>query len=70
MYLILGLLFALFLLLMYVPAVQTTLDGWGLNFMFMTLTGLDWLVCFLIALITIVLFEIVKYFARIKGIYF
>jgi len=70
MYLILGLLFALFLLLMYVPAVQTTLAGWGVNFMFMALTGLDWLVCFLISLITIVLFEIVKYFARIKGIYF
>jgi hypothetical protein len=70
MYLLIGLLFGLFLVLMYVPGVQVTLASVNLNFMFMYLTWLDWLVCFLISLICIVSFELVKYFARKKGIYF
>jgi Ca2+-transporting ATPase len=70
MYYIIGFLFALFLLLMYIPGVQVTLADWGINFLFMYLTGLDWLVCFLIALICIVSFEIVKYVARNYGITF
>jgi len=70
MYLLIGLLFGLFLVLMYVPGVQTTLASVGLNLMFMYLTWLDWLVCFLISLICIVSFELAKYFARRKGIYF
>ena len=70
MYLLIGLLFGLFLLLMYVPGVQVTLAAVNLNFMFMYLTWLDWLVCFLISLICIVSFELVKYYARRKGIYF
>lgn len=70
MYLLIGLLFGLFLLLMYVPGVQVALASVGLNFMFMYLTWLDWLVCFLISLICIVSFEIVKYFARRSGIFF
>jgi Ca2+-transporting ATPase len=70
MYLLIGFLFALFLALMYIPGVQVTLDEWGFNFRFMFLTGLDWLVCFLISLICIVSFEFVKLFARRKGIYF
>ncbi len=70
MYLLIGLLFGLFLVLMYVPGVQVGLASVGLNFMFMYLTALDWLVCFSISLICIVSFELVKYFARKKGIYF
>jgi Ca2+-transporting ATPase len=70
MYLLIGLLFALFLALMYVPGVQIALASVGLNFMFMYLTGLDWLVCFSISLICIVSFEMVKLYARKKGIYF
>jgi len=70
MYLLIGLLFGLFLLLMYVPGVQVALASVGLNFMFMYLTWLDWLVCFLISLICIVSFEIVKYFARRSEIFF
>jgi len=70
MYLLIGLLFGLFLVLMYVPGVQVALASVGLNFMFMYLTWLDWLVCFGISLICIVSFELVKYFARKKGIYF
>jgi len=67
MYLLIGFLFAVFLALMYIPGVQVTLADWGLNFRFMFLTALDWLVCFLIALICIVSFEFVKYGARRSG---
>jgi len=70
MYLLIGFLFAVFLVFMYIPGVQVTLADWGLNFRFMFLTGLDWLVCFLISLICIVSFEFVKYFARRSGIFF
>ncbi len=70
MYLLIGLLFALFLLLMYFPGVQITLAIWGFNFMFMYLTGLDWLVCFLISLICIISLEVVKYIAHLKEIVF
>ncbi|MFX1449175.1 MAG: cation transporting ATPase C-terminal domain-containing protein, partial [Promethearchaeota archaeon] len=70
MYLLIGFLFAVFLALMYIPGVQVTLADWGLNFRFMFLTGLDWLICFLISLICIVSFEFVKYGARRLGIYF
>lgn len=67
---IIGLLFILFLALMYIPGVQVWLAMNGINFMFMYLTALDWLVCFSISLICIVSFEIVKYIARKKGITF
>ncbi|MFW9940831.1 MAG: cation-translocating P-type ATPase [Candidatus Thorarchaeota archaeon] len=70
MYLLIGLLFFVLLALMYIPGVQVALADGGVNFMFMYLTGLDWLVCFLIALICIVSFEIVKYAARTYGITF
>ncbi|MBY9011682.1 MAG: cation-transporting P-type ATPase [Candidatus Lokiarchaeota archaeon] len=70
MYLLIGFLFAVFLALIYIPGVQVTLADWGLNFRFMFLTGLDWLVCFLISLICIVSFELVKFYARRSGIYF
>jgi len=68
MYLIIGFLFALFLMLMYIPGVQVTLAKAGINFMFMYLTGIDWLMCFLISLICIVSFEVVKYISRSYGI--
>ncbi len=70
MYLLIGFLFAVLLALIYIPGVQVTLADWGLNFRFMFLTGLDWLVCFLISLICIVSFEFVKYYARRSGIFF
>jgi len=70
MYILIGLLFGSFIALMYIPAFQVALASWGVNFMFMFLTGLDWLVCFLISTICIVSFEIVKYFSRKRGIYF
>ncbi len=64
MYLIIGFLFALFLMLMYIPNAQVALARAGINFMFMYLTALDWLICFLISLICIITFEFVKYIAR------
>jgi len=70
MYLIIGFLFIVFLMLMYIPGVQVGLASVGINFMFMFLTGLDWLICFLISLICIVSFEIVKFIARRYGIKF
>jgi Ca2+-transporting ATPase len=70
MYLLIGFLFAIFLMLMYIPNVQVTLAKAGINFMFMYLTAFDWLVCFLISLICIVGFEIVKYISRVKKISF
>ncbi|TXT63420.1 MAG: conserved membrane protein of unknown function [Promethearchaeota archaeon] len=70
MFTITGFLFLIFLLLIYTPGVQTTLAAWGVNFMFMFLQPLDWLVCFLFAFIAIFLFEIVKYIARKRNIAF
>jgi len=64
MYLIIGLLFAVFLMLMYIPNAQVALAKAGINFMFMYLTALDWLICFSISLICIITFEAVKYAAR------
>ena len=68
MYLIIGFLFALFIMLMYIPGVQVALADTGISFMFMYLTGIDWLMCFLISLICIVSFEAVKYLSRSYGI--
>lgn len=70
MYFLLGILFVLLLLLMYFPGVQYTLAKWDINFMFMYLIPLDWLVCFLGSLVCIVSFEIVKFYARRKRIIF
>jgi len=70
MYLLVLLLFGSFLALMYIPGVQVTLASWGINFMFMYLTALDWLICFLVSLICIVTFEFIKFYSRKKNIYF
>jgi Ca2+-transporting ATPase len=70
MFIIIGLLYGLFLALMYVPGTQVAMASVGINFMFMFLTPFDWLVCFLISLICIISFEIVKLIARKKGISF
>jgi Ca2+-transporting ATPase len=71
MYILIGLLFFLFIALLYIPGVQVFLaEELGINFMFMPLSAIDWLVCFLISLICIVSFEIVKWIARSRGIEF
>ena len=70
MFILIGFLFFILIALLYIPGVQITLADWGINFMFMFLTGFDWLVCFLISLICIVSFEIIKFIARKKDISF
>ena len=70
MFFLIGFLFFVLIALIYIPGVQVTLASWGINFMFMFLTGLDWLVCFSISLICIVSFEIVKFGARKMDIKF
>jgi Ca2+-transporting ATPase len=70
MYLLIGFLFSLLLLIMYYPGLQVLLASYGINFMFMFLSAGDWIVCFLIACICIVSFELVKLYARRKGIVF
>ncbi len=70
MYLITGFLFAVLLIIMYVPNAQLGLAKVNINFMFMYLTGLDWLVCFSISLICIVSFEVIKWWCRQKKIFF
>ena len=70
MYLLIGLLFGVYIALMYIPGFQIALASAGINFMFMYLTAFDWLICFLISLICIVSFEIVKYIARKREVFF
>ena len=71
MYLLIGLLFGLFLALMYIPGVQLWLAiNWNVNFMFMRLTILDWGACFLISMICVGGFEAAKWSARRRGITF
>ncbi len=67
---LLGLLFGIFLIIMYVPGVQIGLATIGINFMFMYLTLLDWIVCFGVSLICILGFELIKANARKRGINF
>lgn len=70
MFLVIGLLYFLFLSLIYWPRVQTALAFWGFNFMFMYLTALDWALVGVVSLITIGGLEIYKLIARKKGIFF
>ncbi|GAB4307928.1 MAG: calcium-translocating P-type ATPase, SERCA-type [Promethearchaeota archaeon] len=65
-----ALLFGVFFFLMYVPGVQTSLAAVGINFGFMFLTGLDWLVCLGCALLCNATFEVVKLVAIRRGVKF
>ena len=70
MYFLIFLLFGAFALLEYVPSLARFFADHNMNFMFMRLTGLDWLVCFSISLICIIGLEGAKFAAREKGIVF
>ncbi|MBN2156024.1 MAG: cation-transporting P-type ATPase [Candidatus Lokiarchaeota archaeon] len=75
MYMLIGVLFAIFLSLMYIPRLQISLaelkiGDLSLNFRFMRLNGWDWLICAGIACISVMGFEIAKYLFRKKGIIF
>jgi hypothetical protein len=73
-----GLTWFAFLALMYIPVTQVVMADWAegggiwetLNFKFMYLTALDWLVVFGISSICIVGFEAVKFYAKYNGITF
>ncbi|MHA1149013.1 MAG: cation-translocating P-type ATPase [Promethearchaeota archaeon] len=73
-----GLTWFAFLALMYIPVTQVVIADmaksggfWNtINFKFMYLTGLDWLVALGISSICVLGFEAVKYYAHYKGITF
>jgi len=69
-YFILVFVFFLLLALMYIPGVQITLTNINFNFCLMYLNALDWGVCIAIAMICVISFEIVKFYARKKEIVF
>jgi Ca2+-transporting ATPase len=73
MYLFLGICWAGLIALMYIPAAQLALagkSGTSLNFMFMTLNGVDWLVCLGISMICVIAFDVIKGIAKQRGISF
>ncbi len=73
MFIIIGLLFLIFISLIYVPNLQiflaTSSIGIQLNFMFLTIQ--DWLLCFGVAVICCIgPFEIIKYISRKRGVFY
>ncbi|MHA2017699.1 MAG: cation-translocating P-type ATPase [Promethearchaeota archaeon] len=73
MYIIVGVLFLIYLSLMYIPGLQIALatSSFGIQLNFMFLTPWDWLVCIAIAFFCCIgPFELVKYFSRKKGIFY
>ncbi|MHA2143668.1 MAG: cation transporting ATPase C-terminal domain-containing protein, partial [Candidatus Thorarchaeota archaeon] len=64
----LGLIYLAHYLLMYVPLAQEILAPFGLNFYFMPLTALDWLIVLLFSLPAIVGVELYKRRLRKKGV--
>jgi len=73
MYIIIGVLFLLYLSLMYVPNMQIILatSSFGIQLNFMVLTLLDWLVCFGVAVICCIIpFELIKYISRKRRIFY
>jgi len=65
---VIGFIFGCFMALMYVPKAQLVfVHLFNINFMFMYLAPIDWLIAFLCSLICIGGFELVKYFNRKKG---
>jgi Ca2+-transporting ATPase len=60
----LGLIYLAHLLLMYVPAVQEILFFVNINFYFMPLTAMDWIICILCALPAIIGMELYKKYLR------
>ncbi len=75
MFILIGVLFSIMILLMYIPRLQNWLAGLKIgdlefNFRFMRLSLWDWLICMGIASICIGGFELVKYLFRKKKITF
>jgi hypothetical protein len=70
MFIMIGVLFSIFLSLMYIPGFQNWLASLNLEFNFMRLAIWDWLLCMGIASICIGGFELAKYLFRKKEIVF
>ncbi|MHA1475204.1 MAG: HAD-IC family P-type ATPase, partial [Promethearchaeota archaeon] len=73
MFIIIGLLFLIFISLIYIPNLQillaTSSFGIQLNFMFLTIQ--DWLLCFGVAVICCIgPFELIKYISRKRGVFY
>jgi Ca2+-transporting ATPase len=69
-YAMIGIVFVMHCGLMYIPAAGSILAGFGLNFEYVPLTALDWLVAIAFALPTILGMECVKWVSRRRGITF
>ncbi len=69
-YVLIGLVFLMFAGLMYIPAVNLFLVSLGIDFQFIPLSAIDWLVAFLLATPAIFGMELVKWVSRKRDIYF
>ncbi len=69
-YILIGLVFLMFAGLMYIPEVNIFLASLGIDFQFIPLAPIDWLVTFLLASPAIFGMEAVKWVCRKRGIIF
>jgi Ca2+-transporting ATPase len=69
-YVFIGLVFLMFAGLMYVPTVNLFLASLGIDFQFIPLSPIDWLIAFLLAAPAIFGMEIVKWVSQKRDIYF
>lgn len=69
-YILIGLVFLMFAGLMYIPAVNLFIASLGVDFQFIPLSAIDWVVAFLLAAPAIFGMEVVKWVSRKRGITF
>ncbi len=69
-YVLIGLVFLMFAGLMYIPEVNIFLASLGIDFQFIPLAAIDWIVAFLLAAPAIFGMEVVRWVCRKRGIYF
>ncbi len=69
-YILIGFVFLMHWGLMYIPEVSIILADFGINFDFIPLAQLDWLIAFMFALPTIVGMELAKWFSRRRNIFY
>lgn len=70
MFIVVGALLVIYLAIIYIPGLQVFLAKNNLNFQFMVLNIIDWIICILFSSICIGTFELVKMISRKKGIKF
>ena len=73
MYIVIGLLFLIYLLIMYVPNLQIALatSSFGIQLNFVVLRIEDWAICFAVALLCCIgPFELIKYISRKKRVFY